>query len=161
MVLTLQLSQAFLDKVNPKYAVISVGKGNSYGHPHKSTMEKLQAKGIKVYRTDEKGTIVATSNGNDITFNVKSGSYSYNGTGSVTSKSNTLSKNVANKQITKTKISSNVNNKTVYFTPNGKSYHYDKDCSTLKRSKIILDGSQQEAISLGHADPCNICAGGN
>ena len=154
-------SQAFLDKVNPKYAVISVGKGNSYGHPHKSTMEKLQAKGIKVYRTDEKGTIVATSNGNDITFNVKSGSYSYNGTGSVTSKSNTLSKNVANKQITKTKISSNVNNKTVYFTPNGKSYHYDKDCSTLKRSKIILDGSQQEAISLGHADPCNICAGGN
>ncbi|MCB2293649.1 MBL fold metallo-hydrolase [Clostridium algoriphilum] len=154
-------TEAFLDKVNPKYAVISVGMDNSYGHPHKSTMERLQAKGIKVYRTDESGTIVATSNGNDITFNVKPGSYSYNGTGAITSKSNILSKNVVNKQTTKTKISSNVNNKTVYFTPNGKSYHYDKNCSTLKRSKTILEGSKQEAIRLGHADPCNICAGGN
>ena len=154
-------SQAFLDKVNPKYAVISVGKGNSYGHPHKSTMEKLQDKGIKVYRTDENGTIVATSNGNDITFNVKPGSYIYNGSGAVVSKLNTSSKNVVNIPNTKTKISSNANNKKVYFTQNGKSYHYDKNCSTLKRSKTILEGSKQEAISLGHADPCNICAGGN
>ncbi|MBU3182227.1 ComEC/Rec2 family competence protein [Clostridium psychrophilum] len=154
-------SQAFLDKVNPKYAVISVGKGNSYGHPHKSTMEKLQDKGIKVYRTDESGTIVATSNGNDITFNVKPGSYTYNGTGTVVSKLNTSSKNVVNIPITKTKISSNVNIKKVYFTQKGKSYHYDKNCSTLKRSKTILEGSKQEAISSGHTDPCNICAGGN
>jgi len=154
-------SQAFLDKVNPKYAVISVGTGNSYGHPHKSTMEKLQAKGIKVYRTDENGTIVATSNGKDITFNVKPGSYSYNKIGAATIKSNNTSKNIVNKSSVKTKTSNNVNNKTVYFTPNGKSYHYNKNCSTLKRSKIILEGSKQEAISLGHADPCNICAGGN
>jgi len=66
-------TDAFLDKVNPKYAVISVGKDNSYGHPHKSTMVKLKAKGIKVYRTDENGTIVATSDGKNITFNTKAG----------------------------------------------------------------------------------------
>jgi Predicted hydrolase (metallo-beta-lactamase superfamily) len=68
-------SQAFLNKVNPKYAVISVGKDNKYGHPAQETMDRLKAKGITVYRTDEGGTIVATSNGKDITFNVKPGSY--------------------------------------------------------------------------------------
>lgn len=41
-------TQAFLDKVNPKYAVISCGKDNDYGHPHKETLDKLNAK-ILIY----------------------------------------------------------------------------------------------------------------
>ena len=45
--------QSFLNKVSPKYAVISVGKGNSYGHPTQEVMTKLKAKSIPVYRTDE------------------------------------------------------------------------------------------------------------
>ena len=73
-------TQNFLNKVNPKYAVISVGKGNTYGHPTQSTMSKLKAKNISVYRTDENGTIVATSDGKNITFNTKPGSYAYAGT---------------------------------------------------------------------------------
>jgi beta-lactamase superfamily II metal-dependent hydrolase len=64
-------TQAFLDKVNPKYAIISCEKGNDYGHPHKETLTKLNAKNISVFRTDLNGTIIATSNGKDITFNVK------------------------------------------------------------------------------------------
>jgi len=64
-------TQAFLDKVNPKYAIISCGKDNDYGHPHKETIDKLNAKNINVFRTDLEGTIIATSNGNDITFNTK------------------------------------------------------------------------------------------
>lgn len=68
-------SQAFLDKVNPKYAVISVGKDNKYGHPDQETMNRLKNKGVPVYRTDESGTIVATSDGSNVTFNVKPGSY--------------------------------------------------------------------------------------
>jgi competence protein ComEC len=121
-------------------------------------MDRLKAKKIPVYRTDELGTIIATSNGKDITFNVKPGSYTF---GSATSDPKTLSNNEVNKETTKPIISSNYNNKKVYFTPSGKSYHYDKNCSTLKRSKAILEGTQQEALSSGHADPCNICAGGN
>ena len=62
-------SEGFLNAVNPKYAVISVGKGNTYGHPHESTMNRLKAHNIAVYRTDECGTIVAISDGNNITFN--------------------------------------------------------------------------------------------
>lgn len=62
-------SQDFLNKVNPKYAVISCGKDNDYGHPHKETLEKLKAKNIGIFRTDLNGTIIATSDGSKITFN--------------------------------------------------------------------------------------------
>ncbi|ABK61322.1 ComEC/Rec2 family competence protein [Clostridium novyi] len=68
-------TNSFLDKVNPKYAVISCEKGNCYGHPHKVIMDKLKSRNIKVYRTDECGTIIATSNGEDISFNCKEGTY--------------------------------------------------------------------------------------
>ena len=68
-------SDEFLDKVKPEYAVISCAKVNDYGHPHKETMEKLQERGIIVYRTDESGTIVCTSDGEKISFNVSPGSY--------------------------------------------------------------------------------------
>jgi len=43
-------SYTFLSKVSPKYAVISVGKGNSYGHPTSDTLNKLKSAGIQVYR---------------------------------------------------------------------------------------------------------------
>ena len=65
---TSSTSSAFLKKVNPKYAVISVGHGNDYGHPAASTLTKLNEIGAKVYRTDKNGTIVATSDGTKITF---------------------------------------------------------------------------------------------
>jgi competence protein ComEC len=68
-------SKAFLYKVNPKYAVISCGKNNDYGHPHKSIMEKLQTQKITVYRTDESGTIVCTSDGKNIRFSTSPGDY--------------------------------------------------------------------------------------
>lgn len=43
---------------------------------------------------------------------------------------------------------------TVYWTPNGKSYHTTKSCSTLSRSKTILEGTLQES---GKSDPCDRC----
>lgn len=46
---------------------------------------------------------------------------------------------------------------TVYWTPNGKSYHSTRNCTTLKRSKTILSGTVSEAIASGHGDPCNVC----
>lgn len=52
------------------------------------------------------------------------------------------------------------NSQTVYWTPNGKSYHFDQNCSTLSRSKTILSGTLQQALDAGKTDPCDICAGG-
>ncbi|MBU3198510.1 MBL fold metallo-hydrolase [Clostridium estertheticum] len=155
-------TEAFLNKVNPKYAVISVGKDNSYGHPHKSTMDKLKAKGIKVYRTDENGTIIATSNGKNITFNTKPGSYNFAGTGSSASSNSSASSGSSKaKSVPIVVPKSSNDSKIVYYTPSGKSYHFDKNCRTLSRSKTILTGTLGEALSSSHNDPCNVCAGGN
>lgn len=61
-------SSAFLKKVNPSYVVISSGKENSYGHPHKEVINRLSKNNIKIYRTDNLGTIIASSNGKHISF---------------------------------------------------------------------------------------------
>ena len=58
----------FLKVVNPNYAVIQVGKGNSYDHPKQITLDKLEKLNIKTYRTDEQGTIILTSDGEKINF---------------------------------------------------------------------------------------------
>ncbi|NLT95249.1 MAG: MBL fold metallo-hydrolase [Clostridia bacterium] len=63
--------QLFLDKVSPKYAVISAGRNNEYGHPHREILERLEKNNIKVFRTDLEGTIIAVSNGKEIIFNVE------------------------------------------------------------------------------------------
>ena len=62
-------SNDFLNKVNPKYAIISVGTGNSYKHPEDITLNKLNSKNIKVYRTDLDGSIIVTTDGNNININ--------------------------------------------------------------------------------------------
>ena len=61
-------SKIFLEKVNPNYAIISVGTGNSYGHPSNTTIQNLENQNIQIYRTDENGTIIMTSDGTNITF---------------------------------------------------------------------------------------------
>lgn len=58
---------AFLKAVSPKYAVISVGAGNDYGHPHQETLAKLVNAGVKVYRADRDGTVVFVSDGKTLT----------------------------------------------------------------------------------------------
>lgn len=59
-------SAQFLMKTKPKYAIISVGKDNEYGYPKQVVLNKLNELNTKVYRTDQLGTIILTSNGNDI-----------------------------------------------------------------------------------------------
>ena len=60
-------SDAFLKAVNPEIAVISVGEGNSYGHPDPKTLQKFASAGIPCYRTDESGTIHLILDGNKVT----------------------------------------------------------------------------------------------
>lgn len=61
-------SYLFLRAVAPSYAVISVGEGNEYGHPKQEILEILGQAEVYVYRTDTMGTVVAVSDGTDITF---------------------------------------------------------------------------------------------
>ena len=49
-------SKNFIDEINPKYSIISVGKNNRYGHPNKEVLNNL--KDSKIYRTDKTGSII-------------------------------------------------------------------------------------------------------
>ena len=145
-------SQLFLNAVHPKYSVIEVGKGNSYGHPTQATLNRLSNVGAQVLRTDESGTIVCTSDGATIKFD----------------KSASPVKPQAPPVVAVTPVAPPVvavipavpatdNSRIVYWVPNGKSYHYTDKCSTLSRSKTILHGTLAEAIAAGKTDPCNVC----
>lgn len=57
---TTSTSQKFLNQIKPKYAIISVGKNNDYGHPKEKILERLKKVGSEIYRTDECGTIEIT-----------------------------------------------------------------------------------------------------
>ncbi|MDO8482420.1 MAG: ComEC/Rec2 family competence protein, partial [bacterium] len=59
-------SEEFVGFVSPDMAVISDGEGNSYGHPHKETLDTLEKFDVKVFRTDQVGTVVMKSDGENI-----------------------------------------------------------------------------------------------
>lgn len=61
-------SEEFLDAMSPAYAVISCAQGNRYGHPHAQTLNNLRARGIKVFRTDAQGSVIAYSDGTNLTW---------------------------------------------------------------------------------------------
>lgn len=136
----------FLSKVNPSAAVVSVGKNNKYSHPSQSTMSRL--KNIKVYRTDENGTIVATSNGTDIKFSCTPGSHSgNNGETHEKGKIPTVSK--PSPAVNKTgKI------QMVWISGSGKKYHNKPDCGKMNKDKA-------KQIPLTEAkkkyEPCQKC----
>ncbi len=65
-------SDDFLRAVRPKIAIISVGK-NPYGHPTKEVLDRLTRLGIKIYRTDLKGNIIITTNGEDYQVRARKG----------------------------------------------------------------------------------------
>lgn len=61
-------SEEMVEAVDAAYAVISVGS-NSYGHPHAEVLNRLRERGTLLFRTDEQGSVVARSDGRDITWN--------------------------------------------------------------------------------------------
>lgn len=94
----------FLKAVDPTYAVISVGKGNTYGHPSNATLAALEDEDIQTYRTDLQGTIIITSDGKNLSVKTEG----------------TPNKKEADNQ-----------NQLVYITEKGNKYHR-KDCKYLK-----------------------------
>lgn len=117
----------FLKAVNPTVAVIQSEKGNSYGHPHKETLERLEKSGINILRCDEKGNIVIKSDGNKIYYN--------------------------NEELTK---SENLSTITYIANRKSGKFHADW-CKNLpdKKNSVYLK-SREEAILRGYL-PCGGC----
>lgn len=59
-------ADSFLAAVNPEYAVVSAGKGNSYGHPHETVVAKVQAQGSTILSTATEGTVIFKSDGKQV-----------------------------------------------------------------------------------------------
>ncbi len=60
-------TKEFIERVTPEYAVISVGEDNKYNLPKQSTIDILEAVDAQVFRTDLDGTVVISSDGNNLT----------------------------------------------------------------------------------------------
>lgn len=120
----------FLYQVDPDYAVISVGKGNTYDHPHEEPMSRLHDADVTVYRTDEMGTVIARSDGEAITFSWEKGSAQ--------------------------PIDPTVSVQTYIGNINSKTLHLPS-CSSLpaEKNQILFD-SYDDAIAAGYT-PCSRC----
>ncbi len=130
-------SQAFLQELKPDSVVISAGKDNRYGHPSDEAMARLKAAGCDIYRTDELGDIVATSNGKNITFNVNKSSGG-------NKNNNSTGKN-------------NTNKKGTYIgNVNSKKFH-EKDCGSVpdEENRVYFNTSD-DAEDAGY-NPCGNC----
>ena len=140
----------FLDLVNPKYAVISSEVGNSYGHPHKEVLERLNKRNIKILRTDEMGTIILDSDGKSADLYSKDSENNKNKIEKNTINSETQDsiKNTSNKS--QDVQGSYIGNK------NSKVYH-DKNCNKLPgpENRVSLS-SKEQAESEGYS-PHSVC----
>jgi len=139
---------SFLQKTTPAYAVISVGKDNTYGLPDDTTLATLSKYGVKVYRTDEQGTIVITSDGNNIRVNQDPVPYQSRAPSKPPKPSASTVEPSRASQID----SSPAQNITVYVTATGAKYHRD-GCRYLRKSKIPIP-LEKAKITYG---PCSVC----
>ena len=123
-------SEAMLDAVSPTYAVISCGVNNQYGHPDQEILQRFAQHNIQTFRTDQQGTIIASSDGAHISWNTKEASME--------------AAQVPNKT---------EQDPTVYITKAGTKYHTD-GCKYLKNSYIEVKLSEARNRGL---EPCSVC----
>lgn len=143
-------SVEFIEKVSPKFAVISAAKENEYGHPHKETLETLNNFGVKIFGTYDSGNIIAVSDGENITFSVSG----------ETIQSEDLSaedeKNIGQDFSDGNEAADS--QYTGQYIGNKKSKKYHKDtCSNLpSESNRVLFDSKDDAVREGYT-PCSNC----
>lgn len=124
-------SYRLLYECQPDYGVISVGAGNSYGHPHQEVVKRYQDAGIVTFRTDLLGTVVARSDGTQVA----------------------LTWDNQNSQPDNAEYSED---STFIGNINSKKFH-SSDCSSLpKEANRIYFDSYQAALDAGY-DPCSSC----
>ncbi len=139
-------SSKFLEKVNPSLALISCGKNNDYGHPHKETISKLKKYNIPAMRTDLDKTVVVSLCNNKITTlaNGKEQTISKSGGANTSLSSETNSADSSQHRYIGNK------NSRVFHLSNCKSINKMSD-----KNKVYFDNREQAAES-GYS-PCGDC----
>lgn len=148
----------FLRSALPEFAVISVGKNNSYDHPSPKVLSRLEDAGTQIFRTDFHGHVLAHSDGKTVEFSV-----SRNGSGSTVS-GKEVSASVSPQKNTTAQGGSKATPKeavtvTYILNTNSKKYHLPS-CHSASRikeaNKKEFSGSRQEVLELNY-QPCGIC----
>ncbi|MBO5690784.1 MAG: MBL fold metallo-hydrolase [Spirochaetaceae bacterium] len=148
----------FLRSALPEFAVISVGKNNSYDHPSPKVLSRLEDAGAQIFRTDVHGHVLAHSDGKTVEFSV-----SRNGSGSTVS-GKEVSASVSPQKNTTAQGGSKTTPKeavsvTYILNINSKKYHLPS-CHSASRikegNKKEFSGSRQEVLELNY-QPCGIC----
>ena len=159
-------TEEFMEAVAPEYAVISVGEGNRYGHPHAEVLNRLRSMGVKVFRTDEQGTIVLKSDGKQITWNMSpSDSWKAGEPGSASQAAAPDDKTgSSSKEETKasTKAETKASSKTAYYLNTNTGKFHKPDC----RYAPAQDADNCEITTLSKSalkkkgyTPCSYCVG--
>lgn len=141
-------SQKFFEAVRPSCAVISCGEDNSYGHPHAETLNTFRMNGVEVYRTDEDGTIIATSDGKIIAFNVPA---------SETWKSGEPNGNGSVWEVPAPAESSSDTSAITYVLNTGSMKFHSPSCNSLPTSNRQDTSESREAIIAQGYEPCQRC----
>ena len=154
---------AFLDRIAPSYAIISCGKDNGYGHPSLETMQRLQNHEISMFRTDEQGTIVASSDGEEIWFNIEPSNNWSSGNNIIpleVSDDGSGNEEVARQMSQEEDLSGEDSEEYKYVcNTNTKKIHYPK-CNSVNQMKeenrLYTNLSREELIAQGY-EPCGNC----
>ncbi len=152
-------SEAFLEAVSPSSAIISCGRDNSYGHPHQETLEKLDRLGIRTYRTDEQGTLVAESDGSRILWSCDTARPGTAGTDEAdTSEADISSTDTSDTDVSDTDASA-PEGRLYILNRSTKKFHLP-DCSSVdsmkEENRISWQGNRKELEDMGYS-PCGSC----
>lgn len=142
---------ALVRQLSPSFAVISVGAGNSYGLPDESVISALA--NTPLFRTDQQGTIVATCDGDAISFNLPAQSSADASAATVAAAKTRSAAGDSSAAAGGAGDANDDGSATVYITNTGKKYHAD-GCPSLSKSKIPI--SLEEAKAEGYT-PCSKC----
>ena len=147
----------FLREIMPEYAIISVGKGNSYGHPTDNNLSRLRDADVTVYRTDLNGDIFVTSGGQSVSI---SSDKSVSKDEIMTPGGSVTTSPPAFKEPEQPQENSTSSEGTDYIVnTNTRKFHYPS-CGSVKKmkesNKMYYTGTRDELISKGY-DPCGNC----
>jgi len=144
-------TKAFLQAISPEVAVICVGADNRYGHPTAETLARLEAVGAEVYRTDQHGTVVVSTDGTSLEVEtVRTPPPSGSSTSTTEETTDTTQSQTVTQPTPPTPSGEEV---TVYITRTGEKYHRE-GCRSLSKSCIPI--SLSEAKARGY-EPCKVC----
>lgn len=153
-------SSAFLRRVKPTSSIIEVGTGNDYGHPTQKTLNALQSTGSKVYRTDNNGNVVVTTDGQsyNVTTEKQSWSTANTATQATTSAVTWPASQTATSGTTAIATTSTSSQGSFVGSSKSDKYHYPS-CSAAKKiksSNLVTFSSSADARAHGYV-PCGKC----